>query len=77
MECAAIESKLGSIMKNTTHSSTQSTVDGDDEAHDGIAKYASADSIFPVQADGDDGRSCAKEELVTLSSSTRQAVSQS
>ena len=46
-------------MKDTTHSSTHSAIDGNDETHKKVAKDTGADCHSPVEADGNDGRSCA------------------
>ena len=45
--------------KDTTHRSTHSAIDGNDDTHDSVAKDTGADCHFPAEADSDNGRSCA------------------
>jgi hypothetical protein len=39
------------LEKNTTHSGTHSAIDGNDEAHDKVAKDTGADCHSPTEAD--------------------------
>ncbi len=59
MKLFQVSSAQLSSLKETTHSGTHSAIDCNDDTHDGVAKDTGADCHFPVEADGNDGRSCA------------------
>lgn len=55
--------ELRSLEKDRTHNSTHSTVDSNDETHDGVTQDTGTDGHSPAEADGDDGGSCTTKRL--------------
>lgn len=62
-------------LKDITHSGTHSTINGDNETHDKVAKDTGPDCHSPAEADCDHGRSCIAKVFskVLFSDSTDEA----
>ena len=77
MKLFQVSSAQLSSLKDTTHSGAHSAIDGNDDTHDSVAEDTGTDCHSPAEADGNDGRSCAKKVSGTPLSLTQVSTDES